>query len=354
MANDLMNPPEVTTNPKAGSSPRSEIEGGHAGATESGAGLDALMGKAFDQKSIFADLYDNIHEIFFPTKLPPLELTSTPIPVPDPMAVKWNPASLGLATLINAGILALMLFAFRHQIINAVGPKLNLSNLDVNIAPWKPVTKKAGNIGGGGGGGAHELTEVSKGHLPKIEKNPILQPQIAVNEHPKLVVTPAIDVQPDIKLPDNPTLPQIGVLNSHNNVVLSNGQGSGGGMGNGKNGGLGTGNGNGYGPGEGGNVGGGVRRVGDGVTAPKPIFQPEAEFSDEARRAKYEGMVVVSLIVDAQGNPQNVHVTRALGMGLDEKAIEAVKQYRFKPAIDQKTGKPVPVMISVEVNFHLY
>jgi len=137
-------------------------------------------------------------------------------------------------------------------------------------------------------------------------------------------------------------------------TLASNGQGAHGGMGTGQNGGLGSGNGNGYGPGTGGNVGGGLRRVGDGVSAPKVIFSVEAEFSDEARRAKYEGVVLISLIVDAQGNPQNVHVARSLGMGLDEKAIEAVKQYKFKPAVDQKTGKPVPVPVNFEVGFHLY
>ena len=64
--------------------------------------------------------------------------------------------------------------------------------------------------------------------------------------------------------------------------------------------------------------------------------------------------MIVSLIVDANGNPQNVHVVRSLGMGLDEKALEAVRQYKFKPAMDQTTHKPVPVPINVEVRFRLY
>ena len=86
---------------------------------------------------------------------------------------------------------------------------------------------------------------------------------------------------------------------------------------------------------------------------PVALQQREAEFSDEARRAKYQGVCLISLIVDAQGNPQNPRVVRALGMGLDEKAMEAVRKYRFKPAM--KDGRtPVPVMITVEVNFRLY
>jgi periplasmic protein TonB len=143
-----------------------------------------------------------------------------------------------------------------------------------------------------------------------------------------------------------------GVKNSANVSLASNGSGGGGGMGSGYGGGLGSGNGNGFGPGTGGNTGGGVYRIGGGVSAPVPIFTPEAEFSDEARRAKYQGVVLISLIVDAQGNPQNPRVVRPLGMGLDEKALEAVRKYKFKPAM--KEGKPVPVMMSIEVNFRLY
>jgi TonB family protein len=83
------------------------------------------------------------------------------------------------------------------------------------------------------------------------------------------------------------------------------------------------------------------------------VHSVEAEFSDEARRAKYQGVCLISLIVDAQGNPQDVRVARALGMGLDEKAIEAIRQYKFKPAMkDGKTAVPVP--ITIEVDFRLY
>jgi TonB family protein len=343
MANDLLNPPETDT--ATSLTGRAEPEAGHE--------LDAFLGKAFEEKSVFADLFENVHDLFFPVKLPPLELTSTPIPVPDRMAVKRSPAAIAISAGVNLGILALLLFAFRNQIGKAL-PGLNLTNIDANISAWKPVTPKSGKIGGGGGGGSHDIAPPVKGHLPQIEPKPLLQPQAQTVKDPIIPMQPAIDVQKNIKLPDNMNLPLIGVTNSPNVTLASNGPGSRGGMGTGSNGGLGSGSGNGYGPGEGGNVGGGLRRVGDGVSPPKPIFEPEAEFSDEARRAKYEGTVVVELIVDANGNPQNVHTVRTLGMGLDEKAIEAVQKYKFKPAVDQKTGKPVPVLVSVEVRFRLY
>jgi periplasmic protein TonB len=345
MANDLLNPPETeassTQSARSGSAP----ENGHE--------LDALLGKAFEEKSVFADLFENVHDLFFPQKLPPLELTSTPIPVADPMAVKRSPVSIAISTVINLGILAILLFAFRKQIVAVIPPKM-LSNIDVNIAPWRPKTPKSGDMGGGGGGGSHDIAPPVKGHLPKIEKQPMLAPQVPVLDKPKIAIEPAINIQQNIKLPDNPNLPMIGVTQSPNVTLASNGQGSHGGMGTGQNGGLGSGNGNGYGPGTGGNVGGGLYHVGNGVSEPKLTYSVEAEFSDEARRAKYEGTVVISLIVDAQGNPQNIRVSRSLGMGLDEKAVEAVRQYKFKPAIQASSGKPVPVPISVEVRFRLY
>jgi periplasmic protein TonB len=123
-------------------------------------------------------------------------------------------------------------------------------------------------------------------------------------------------------------------------------------MGNGKGSGLGSGDGSGLGAGSGGNYGGGLRTIGGGVSAPILTFSVEPEFSEEARKAKQAGNVLVELIVDQQGRPQNVHVIRPVGMGLDEKAVEAVKQYKFKPAME--AGKPVAVKLDVDVEFQIF
>jgi TonB family protein len=117
-------------------------------------------------------------------------------------------------------------------------------------------------------------------------------------------------------------------------------------------GGRGSGASDGYRPDYGDSAARGLYRVGNGVTAPVALNNVEAVFTDQARKAKYQGVCIVSLIVDAQGKPQNPRVVRSLGMGLDEKALEAVLKYRFRPAM--KGNTPVPVMISVEVNFRLY
>jgi TonB family protein len=91
---------------------------------------------------------------------------------------------------------------------------------------------------------------------------------------------------------------------------------------------------------------------GASVSQPQVIYAPDPEYTDEARSAKYEGICVVALIVDAQGKPQHVRIVRPLGMGLDEKAVDAVKQYKFKPALYR--GRAISTPIRIEVNFKNY
>ncbi|HTW62826.1 MAG TPA: energy transducer TonB [Terracidiphilus sp.] len=327
---------------------QTDTETGSAATGTEGHELDALLGKAFEEKPIWSGLYESIRDVFFPPKLPPLELTSTPIPVPDRMAVKANPWAIGISSTLNLAILAILLFLGVRQVIKTV-TQTNITPIDVGEFKAPKELKMAG---GGGGGGDRNIIQASKGKLPKLDEKPIVPPQVQTFDKPKIPVPPALDVQKNITLPNNPDLPNLG-MKTGVNVVLSNGTGSGSGIGSGSGGGMGSGSGNGYGPGYGGNTGGGVYQIGGGVSAPVPLNQVEAEFSDEARRAKYQGVCLISMIVDANGMPQNPRVVRPLGMGLDEKALEAVRKYRFKPAM--KDGKtPVPVMITVEVNFRLY
>jgi periplasmic protein TonB len=123
-------------------------------------------------------------------------------------------------------------------------------------------------------------------------------------------------------------------------------------MGSGSGGGVGSGIGPGVGPGYGGGIGGGVYRIGGGVSSPRLLYSPDPEYSEEARKAKYQGTVVLWIIVGPDGRPREVRVRRSLGMGLDEKAVEAVRQWRFEPA--HKDGQPVAVQVNIEVNFRLF
>ena len=98
-------------------------------------------------------------------------------------------------------------------------------------------------------------------------------------------------------------------------------------------------------------MGGGVYRVGGGVSAPAVLYKIDPEYSEEARKAKWQGTVVLQIVVDEHGLPKDMKVMRQLGLGLDAKAMEAVGKWRFKPGM--KDGKPVPVLATIEVSFHL-
>jgi len=115
---------------------------------------------------------------------------------------------------------------------------------------------------------------------------------------------------------------------------------------------VGSGKGVGVGPGYSGGIGGGVYRVGEGVSAPRVLYDPDPEYSQEARQAKYQGTVVLWVVIGPDGLAHDVRVSRSLGMGLDEKAVDAVRKWRFQPA--EKDGHPVAVQVNVEVNFRLY
>jgi TonB family protein len=208
-----------------------------------------------------------------------------------------------------------------------------------------PVAKIAG---GGGGGGAHQVVEPTRGRLPKISTVRMLPPQIVRVSNPKLAMEPTMQVN----IPSNPTMANLGVQNSPQIAMASQGSGAGSGFGHGMGGGIGASHGTGVGPGTGGGYGGGVMSVGGGVSAPVVIHQVDPEFTEQARQQNYQGTVAIQLIVDAQGNPQDVHVARHLGQGLDEKAVAAVRQYRFRPAMYQ--GRPVAVQMIVEVDFRLH
>jgi TonB family protein len=302
------------------------------------------------EEPVYVSLWRNIKETINPPKLPPLEVTSKPVAVRDiwgQTAGNESKSALG-SVAIHAGVLALLVFLSTNKVVQeVVKQQITLIAPVSEYIPEAP--KKAKTMGGGGGGGAREQIPANKGKLPKPSPKQFVPPQIQRVEQPKLVMEPTIIAQADAPLP-KVNMPDFGDPLAKMGPP-SQGGGSGSGFGDGKGGGVGRGSGGGFGAGSGGNMGGGAYRVGGGVSAPGVLFKVEPEYSEEARKAKFQGTVVLSIVVDPNGKARDVRVVRPLGLGLDEKAIEAVMKWRFKPGM--KDGAPVPVQATVEVNFRL-
>jgi periplasmic protein TonB len=306
--------------------------------------LDRLLLAADAEIPWYKSLYENVKELLNPPKLPPLELTSKPIAVKSIWGLYERDKKSNMYSLaIHVTVAALLLTVLSQHA--AIEKKMR-EDLHI-LSPIKPYEPpKAQTAQGGGGGGAKAPTPVTKGQLPPRTLKQFVPPQVVMNEHPKLAVVPSLIDVPVIKTDIN----QYGDPLAHLGIP-SNGPGTGLGMGSGSGGGVGSGNGGGFGPGSGGGVGGGVYRVGGGVSAPKVLYKVDPEYSEEARKAKYSGTVLISLIVDQSGRAQNIKVVRSLGLGLDEKAMEAVAKWKFQPGM--KGGQAVAVQATIEVNFRL-
>ncbi len=289
------------------------------------------------EEGVFGSLIANIRDAFFAPKLPPLALQSKPIAVPDRLATPRDPKSAALALGIH--IVAILLIAlFIASEMKVITPQKNLATVSVPATP-PPMAPQLTAIGGGGG--QHDLAPVSKGRLPMLTQKPLVPPKAPPTVAPKLAFVPQVQVQKNINLANN-ALPNLGMPTSPlKGISLGNGTGTG----------IGSGSGSGIGPGSGGNIGGGVMHIGGDVSSPVLVYEVEPEFSEAARKAKLSGNVVVYLWVDADGKPSHVRVVRGIGMGLDQKAVDAVRQYKFRPAM--KDGKPVAVDMYIEVNFQI-
>ncbi|HEX4605097.1 MAG TPA: TonB family protein [Candidatus Angelobacter sp.] len=247
-----------------------------------------------------------------------------------------RPENFLLSFVTHTAGIALMLWLLHIAVPAKIIPPTTANSVD--LAPYVPMKVGKGGPSGGGGGDASKL-KASTGTPPKSAKQQFTPPTVLPQQQSKLMIEPTVVA--DLKTPPNT---QLGDPLSKL-VTPSNGIGVGGGIGSGNGGGVGSGHG---GPG----VGPGIFHVGDGVSAPRAIYTPEPEFSEEARKAKYQGVVVLNIIVGTDGRVHNPRVVRSLGMGLDEKAMEGVKTWKFDPS--KKDGRAVAVEMNIEVAFNLY
>jgi TonB family protein len=267
-----------------------------------------------------------------------------------------------VAMFVFASIIAAMLIAFWIKHHNAAGAQEELAVVKLIDLPPQEIdmpkmTKKAG---GGGGGGRNAPTPQSKGQLPKFSLTPPLiaprpEPQL---RPPSLPVQETIQVDPRLEPPriaDMPTGDPKGVPGPP-----SPGPGTGGGIGTGSGGGIGSGDGTGAGPGHGYNMGGGDPRLGGGDRnavatvvdqKPVPLNSPQPRYTEEARKNKIQGVVIARVLVGADGAVKQARIVRGLPDGLDEQAIQAAYQLRFRPAM--KSGQPIAFWVPVQIEFNL-
>lgn len=310
--------------------------------------LEKLVEMPSPVLSLFSDIREAIRDLMHPRKI---ETTVQPVEVEE----IWSKPRTGMPRLISVGVhvlivgLALVPWATSVPSTAKVNETAVLVYTPQNLL--LPVTPDQQKSGGGGGGGKKTLTPPSKGRLPRAADKQFVppDPEPPKNPDPKLIV------EPTVVAPQLAQLPQINLLNlgDPNGVVgpPSAGPGVGGGIGSGQGRGVGEGKGPGVGPGEGGGAGGGVFHVGGGVTPPTVVSRVEPQYSEEARKARYQGTVVLEAIVKRDGTVDILRVVRSLGFGLDENAIQALRQWRFKPGM--RNGVPVDVALNIEVNFNL-
>ena len=292
--------------------------------------------------------HENLREWFKPAIR--LAAGSDPSKQKDPA---YRP-SQAIALAVHAGLVILIFFPARRMSRGAEQPEakpdfISLDLSQLTLAAKSPHAEDTGH--GGGGGGERSPIPASKGRLPDFATTQFAPPSIHRNPNPLLVAEASLLGPPDLQFP-SPNLnfdgdPMAKMISD------SNGPGRGSGMGNGDGTGIGSGHGSGFGPGEEAGAGGNRYRAGfNGVGFPTCVYCPDAKYPDEARKAKFQGVVQLQVIVMPDGHAADIQVLRGPGLGMDEQAVAAVKTWRFKPAIGPNR-LPVPTQIVIEVQFRL-
>ena len=294
----------------------------------------------------FGSFGTRIKEFFSPPKQPPLPPGIKPVKVKDIWSKDENfGSSQALAILVHALVIALLVVPIGFRVVQSTQAKNKVDVTPLDISPYMAKLPAGANkAGGGGGANDHTTTPVNRGKVPKFKWTQFTPPQIKIqNPNPKLAAEPSLLGPPDLKVA-NLNAPTFGdPLATGNSDSLGHGNGTG----------IGSGSGGGLGPGSGGGTGGGEFRAGvNGVGQPACIYCPNPDYSDEARKAKYQGSVLLDVIVTADGRVLDPHVLKGPGLGLEEKAIAAVRNWRMRPATGPN-GKPVSCRVNIEVVFRL-
>ena len=267
---------------------------------------------------------------------------------------------LAVSSTLHAGIIAFAVFIATFNL----APRAAALRTDDRFDPMRLVFVATPGPGGGGGGGgllqkAPPPKALREGHraisspLPeRREPKPIVpvpappepKPEPLKAEQLPMVVAPIITAPAD-------TRTRVGVLQQTTAETDSHGPGAGGGAGTGAGTGLGAGNGSGIGPGTGGGTGGGPYRPGSGIEPPRLLREVKADYTEDARQRGIAGDVVLEIVVRRDGSVGDVKILQGLGGGLNDRAVQAVRQWRFAPA--HRQGAAVDVIVEVAVEFKL-
>jgi protein TonB len=237
-----------------------------------------------------------------------------------------------LSILIHLGAILLLLVISAHLSVPPVLPRPEQKSV-ILFAP--PHVREARHIAEPTGGGNRSREAARRGETPPRAHHTFVLPVARTVSDAHLLASSVIEA-PDVRVSSGPPGLPDGLLNG-----TGLGRGGPSGIGGGCCGGAGDHNGD----------GGVDGRRAQPTTLPLLIYRVEPEFSEEARKAKYGGTVLISIRIGINGLPEDLRVVQGLGLGLDEKALEAVSKWRFRPA--SRGGKPVPAPALVEVHFHL-
>ncbi len=310
--------------------------------------LDNLVDPTTPFSSLLVQIRTGINDILHPKEK--FKASAEPVEV----EAVWSAHNLKAPGMISMAAHVVVIALLIFPLFGSGSNPLQITETFIPlVAPQLIITlpQEDEQSGGGGGGGQLEETPPTLAELPQADDEQLVPPSPEIlNFDPILVAVPTV-IAPQLVDPDQTI--DLAMLGAFDGIPgpPSAGPGVGGGIGTGQGRGVGEGSGPGVGEGEGGGFGGGVFSIGGGVTTPTLLAQLLPEYSEEARKAKYEGTVILETIVRRDGTVEVVRVTRSLGYGLDDKAIEAVIQWRFRPGM--RNGEPVDVALKIEVNFNL-
>ncbi len=310
-------------------------------------GSTSGLSSRWSRGASFGGFGSRLKELFVPEKQAPLPFEVRPVKVREIWSKRENFGVTQIASIAVHGVVAALIVA---AFLIRISPSTQAVNKDANVMPIdisdyiSKLPAGANKAGGGGGANDHTLTPVNKGKLPKFKMTQFAAPQVHPMPNPKLAMDATLLGPPDLKVA-SPNLPNFGdPLANGNSDSLGHGNGTG----------IGSGTGGGLGPGEGGGTGGGAFRAGvNGVGVPTCYYHPDPPYSEEARKAKYQGIVVVEAIIETDDRVTNLRVVKSPGLGLDEKTLETVRTWRCKAA-SGPNGKPVRTSVPIEVSFRLF